>query len=105
MAKSLEVPCEQCEQKRRELESAGNRVLGCEPKPGEDDVCVLVYEEAAVEPAETKRGPKAREGTKTKKKPRTRTAKVAARKKLLTKAKTKTKPKKKKTKARKARKT
>jgi hypothetical protein len=100
MAK-MEVPCEQCDAKRRALEMRGYRVLTCESKPGDSETCVLLYEPTAADAPPPKRvvahGPKG--GRKVKAK-----AAAKAKPKPLTKAKTKTAKKVGKTKARKARK-
>ena len=101
MAK-MEIPCEQCDARRRNLEMQGYRVLTCEPKPDDPETCVLLYEPAAPDAPSPKRvvahGPKG--GKKVKRKA---TAKTKTR--PVTKGKTKTAKKAKKTKARKSRKT
>src|SRR3989337_30979 len=54
MAK-LEIPCEQCDGKRREMEMKGYRVLTCESKSGDPDTCVLLYERASPDAPPPKR--------------------------------------------------
>lgn len=43
----LTIPCEDCEEKKADLEMTGYRVITCEPKPGDSKMCVITFERAA----------------------------------------------------------
>lgn len=43
---SLEIPCEDCEEKKKEIELNGNnRVINCEPVLERDGWCIIEWEE------------------------------------------------------------
>ncbi len=43
----LVIPCVDCADRKRKLEMTGYKVLSCEPKPGDEEMCVISYERTA----------------------------------------------------------
>jgi hypothetical protein len=43
---SQDIPCSECDNKKREIEATGNnRVIRCDPIPGRDGWCLMEWEE------------------------------------------------------------
>ena len=76
------IPCVDCDETRRRLEMTGHRVISCDPRPDDAQMCVITFERVTAAAAPKQAKSKARAKTR----PKARKARPAATKRRKGKA-------------------